>query len=64
MLGGMAVLVVLGLAFGAWKKLKNFSTFFKKTIDKQIKVCYNKDNEREVINNEISKSRSYWKING
>jgi uncharacterized membrane protein YqjE len=34
MLGGMAVLVVLGLAFGGWKKLKIFSTFFKKTIDK------------------------------
>ena len=34
MLGGMAILMVLGLAFGGWKKLKIFSTFFKKTIDK------------------------------
>jgi hypothetical protein len=34
MLGGMAVLVMFGLAIGAWKKLKIFSTFFKKTLDK------------------------------
>jgi hypothetical protein len=49
MLGGMAVLMVLGLALGGWKKLKNFSTFFKKTLDKQNKVCYNIDNESEIV---------------
>lgn len=31
------------------KKCKNFFNFFEKTIDKFPIVCYNKDNEREVI---------------
>ena len=31
------------------KKCKNFFDFFEKTIDKFPIVCYNKDNEREVI---------------
>ena len=31
------------------KKCKNFFIFFEKTIDKHNKLCYNKDNEREVI---------------
>ena len=30
------------------KKCKNFFIFFEKTIDKHNKLCYNKDNEREV----------------
>ena len=28
--------------------MKNFSTFFKKTIDKRKKVCYNKDTIKQT----------------